>query len=95
MPVFELTKAPSFRKKIEPKYPEEARRKEIEGVVQLEVFIDARGKVRKVRVLKTPGHGLDRAAIAALSKSSFNPGMMGKKAVPVKITIPYRFVLDS
>ncbi len=95
VPVYELSKAPSFKKKIEPKYPEEARRAGVEGTVQLEVLIDEKGKVQKIRVLKNPGFGLDRAAIAAASKSRFHPGIVGGKAVPVKIKIPYRFVLDS
>ena len=95
VPVYELSTAPSFKKKVEPKYPEEARRAGVEGTVQLEVLIDEEGKVRKIRVLKTPGFGLDRAAITAASESRFHPGVIGGKAVPVKIKIPYRFVLDS
>jgi len=95
VPVYELTKTPSFRNKVEPVYPEEARRAQVEGIVQLEVFIDEKGRVYRVRVLKSPGHGLEKAAIRALGKSSFSPGFMGDKAVPVRIRIPYRFVLDG
>lgn len=95
VPVYELSKAPKFKKKIEPKYPAAAKRDGIEGTVQLEVLIDEQGRVRKIRVLKSPGHGLDRAAIAAVSKSRFHPGFVNGKAVPVKIKIPYRFVLDA
>jgi len=95
VPVYELSKAPTFKKKVEPKYPDQARRQGIEGTVQLEILIDENGRVRKVKVLKSPGHGLERAAIAALSKSKFNPGVINGKAVPVKIKIPYRFVLDA
>ena len=95
IPVYELTQAPTFKNKVEPKYPESAKSEGIQGTVQLEVLIDEKGRVRKVRVLKSPGHDLDKAAIAALSKSTFNPGYMGGKAVPVKIKIPYRFVLDG
>ncbi|MCP4676328.1 MAG: energy transducer TonB [Deltaproteobacteria bacterium] len=95
VPVYELSKAPTFKKKIEPKYPDKARRDGIEGTVQLEILIDENGRVRKVKVLKSPGHGLERAAIAAVSKSKFHPGVINGKAVPVKIKIPYRFVLDA
>ncbi len=95
VPVYKLTKAPSFKKKIKPKYPEQARQAGVEGTVQLEVLIDEKGKVCKVRVLKPLGHGLDRAAISAVSKSVFHPGIVSGKAVPVKIKIPYKFVLDS
>ena len=95
VPVYELSKAPTFKSKVEPKYPDQARRAGIEGTVQLEILIDEHGRVRKVKVLKSPGHGLERAAIAAVSKSKFHPGVINGKAVPVKIKIPYRFVLDA
>ena len=95
VPVYELSRAPSFKNKIEPKYPEQARKAGIEGVVQLETLIDEDGRVRKIKVLKSPGHGLEKAAILALSKSRFHPGVVNGKPVPVKIKIPYRFVLDA
>ncbi len=95
VPVYQLSKAPTFKTKIEPKYPDQARRDGIEGTVQLEILIDKNGRVRKVKVLKSPGGGLERAAIAAVSRSKFNPGIINGKAVPVKIKIPYRFVLHA
>ncbi|MBN2524955.1 MAG: energy transducer TonB [Deltaproteobacteria bacterium] len=95
VPVYNLSQAPKFETRIEPVYPVEARQAEVEGVVQLEVLIDTEGRVRHVKVLKTPGAGLEKAAVAALSKSRFAPGMVNGKPVPVKIKIPYRFILDS
>ena len=95
VPVYSLSQAPKFKTRIEPVYPQQARKDEVEGVVQLEVLIDTKGNVRHVKVLKTPGGGLEKAAVAALSKSSFDPGMVNGKPVPVKIKIPYRFILDS
>jgi protein TonB len=80
---------------VEPVYPEEARRAGIEGTVQLEIWLDERGRVRKIRVLRSPGHGLDRAAVKAAARAVFRPGEIDGKPVPVKITIPYRFVLDD
>ncbi|MBN2801970.1 MAG: TonB family protein [Deltaproteobacteria bacterium] len=95
VPVYSLSKSPGFKTKVEPVYPKAAREADVEGVVELEVLIDARGMVRKIKVLSSPGYKLERAAIIAVSKSVFTPGMVGGKAVPVKIKIPYRFVLDS
>lgn len=95
VPVYELSKAPTFKNKVEPKYPDQAKRDGIEGTVQLEILIDEGGRVRKVKVIKSPGHGLERAAIAAVSKSRFNPGLINGRAVPVKIKIPYKFLLDA
>ncbi|MBN2343080.1 MAG: energy transducer TonB [Deltaproteobacteria bacterium] len=95
VPVYQLSKAPTFKSKAEPSYPESAREAELEGVVVLEVLIDKNGRVVQVKVLKTPGGGLEGAAISAVRRSLFEPGIAGGKAVPVKIKIPYRFVLDS
>jgi len=95
VPAYRLTTAPSFKKKVEPLYPEEARRAGVEGTVQLEIWLDERGRVRKIRVLRSPGHGLDRAAVKAAALAVFRPGEIDGKPVPVKITIPYRFVLDD
>ncbi len=95
IPLYELTETPSFKKKVEPKYPDEVRRDGIEGTVQLEVSISSKGKVYKVKVLKAPNRKLAMAAIRAVKQSVFNPGRIGQKAVPVKLKIPYRFVLSS
>jgi periplasmic protein TonB len=95
VPVYNLSTAPKFKTRVEPVYPAAARKAEVEGVVQLEVLIDRDGRVKDIKVLKTPGAGLDEAAVAALNKSRFEPGMMNGKPVPVKIKIPYRFILDS
>ena len=95
VPVHELTKVPSFKKRVVPDYPDEARRNEIEGVVELEVLIDEKGRVIKVRVRKSLGYGCDEAAIAAVRKALFNPALKGDRPVPTKIRIPFRFVLED
>lgn len=95
VPTYRLSRMPTFKKKVEPDYPEQARRAGIEGTVHLEIWLDETGRIRKIRVLKSPGHGLDRAAIKAAALSKFAPGLVNGKPVKVKITVPYRFVLDA
>jgi len=95
VPAYELTVTPTFKIKVEPDFPEELRKAGVEGVVQLELLIGEEGRVLKIRVLQAPDRRLASAAIAAAKKSLFNPGMMGDRPVPVKIKIPYRFVLES
>ncbi len=95
VPAGKLTSMPSWKTSIKPIYTEQAREKEIEGVVLLEVLIDETGRVRKVKVLKKLGFGLDEAAIEAVRKSSFTPGMRDKTPVATKIQIPFRFVLED
>ena len=95
VPNYTLTRSPSFELKVEPVYPEGERDRGVEGTVQLEVLIDARGAVRKVRVLKTPSRALAQAAVMALRKSRFAPGYVDLTPVAVKLKIPYRFVLNG
>jgi protein TonB len=95
VPVYELSRVPSFKDRIVPQYPEAAKRAEIEGVVQLEVLIDEKGRVLKVKVLKGLGYGLDEAAVTAIKKSTFVPGLKGKEPVPVRLRIPFRFILED
>lgn len=95
VPLFKLTRTPAFKHKVAPVYPALARQRGVQGKVLLEVLIDAQGHVCKMRVLQSPDDSLSRAAMAALRRSSLTPGQVGQKPVPVKLTIPYRFVLDG
>ncbi len=95
VPIYELSEAPRFKTRVEPEYPPEAREKGVEGTVHLELLIDENGRVKKIRVLSKMGHGLEKAAVTAAIKSSFEPGEMNGRAVPVKIKVPYRFVLSG
>lgn len=96
VPVYELSEQPSFKDRPTPVYPEAARRAEIEGVVELLVWIDETGKVLKVKVAKGLGYGLDEAAVAAVKAAHFNPGKRGAEAVAVgPVRIPFRFVLEE
>ena len=96
VPVYELSEQPSFKDRPTPVYPEAARRAEIEGVVELLVWIDESGKVLKVKVAKGLGYGLDEAAVAAVKAARFNPGKRGAEAVAVgPVRIPFRFVLEE
>jgi TonB family protein len=79
-----------------PPYPAEARRDGIEGRVLLQVFIDKKGKVYKVRVLKEPGGGLGKVAREYMFKERWKPAR-DKSGNPVDtiITYTYTFVLEG
>jgi len=95
VPIHLVTRTPSFKVRVEPVYPEDARRDEVEGVVQVEVLVDESGRVRRARALRGPGHGLDQAAEEAARASTFEPAIRDGEAVATTIRIPYRFVLDG
>lgn len=79
-----------------PKYPYDARKLGLEGVVLLELFITEEGIVQKVdviRSLQSGNEGLDQAAIEAAMQSSFMPALQQGTPVPVRITLPFQFSL--
>ena len=92
----EILRPPSFRNKVEPKYPSEAKRAEKEGKVVLMATIGVDGKATDIEVKEgTVGFGCARAAIRALKASRFNPAKRGGESVPQRIEIPYQFKLDD
>ena len=58
-----------------PIYTEEARHLRIEGEVQLEVVLEASGRLHVVRVVRGLGHGLDDAAVRAAEQIHFKPAL--------------------
>lgn len=59
--------------KPKPAYTADARAKNIEGEVLLEVQFNASGDVRVLRVVRGLGHGLDETAVAAAQGIRFRP----------------------
>lgn len=75
-------------------YPKMAMKQGIEGVVYLELFIDEKGNIRRINVLKDPGYGFAEAAIAALEGITCKPALVNDKPVAVRFRYPIRFVLS-
>ena len=79
---------------IKPLYPEIAQEAGIEGVVVVQAFIDAKGRVKETLILKgVPNTGLDEAAMQAIRKTRFRPAKQRERAVGVWISIPVNFKL--
>ncbi len=78
-----------------PKYPEMARKAEIEGKVYVEVLIDTRGKVRDARIIRDSGAnaGFEEAALEAAWKGEWRPAMQNKQPVAVRVSYPVVFKL--
>ena len=81
---------------IRPKYPEIAQEAGIEGTVYIQAFIDVRGRVKELKVIKgIPNTGLDEAAIEAIRKTRFRPAKQRERPVGVYISIPVNFKLKG
>jgi protein TonB len=76
-------------------YPPEAERAGIEGKVRLRVALDARGRVSSARVLRGLGHGLDEAAVEALTRRCRFTPAIATDGRPVPFVIEsYSFVFE-
>jgi len=86
---------PRFKTEVKAAYPEAAKRANIEGVVILQVDIDAAGNVKMVDLVQGLGYGCDEAALEAMRQSSFLPALgSAGEPVPVRVRIPYRFKFE-
>lgn len=86
---------PQLDHQVQPAYTAEGRQANVEGVVKLEVSVDATGHVTNVRVLKGLGYGLDEAAVAAAKQWTFRPATRCGKPVPYTVKPGVRFQLGS
>ena len=75
-------------------YPPMALRQGIEAVVYLELFIDSKGEIKNIKVLKDPGHGFAAAAVAALKGIMCVPANANGKNVAVRYRYPIKFTLN-
>ncbi len=96
-PVFvPVERMPTFLRQRKPKYPEAARRAGIEGKVFVSVLISEKGKPMKAQIMKREPLDktvFDKAAISAVMKSTYSPGIQDGKPVKVWLMIPIRFTL--
>jgi len=72
-------------------YPQVALKAGIEGKVYLLAYINEKGNVDDVKIVKGIGAGCDEAAVDAVKKTRFNPGKNKGVAVKVKLSIPIMF----
>jgi len=79
--------------KPEPEYSEEARKAKYQGTVVLYVEVDASGKPRNLKVVRSLGLGLDEKAMEAVEKWKFRPGYKDGKPVTVAATVEVNFRL--
>lgn len=89
------TRPPSAVQVVNPVYPQSAQARGIEGFVILEVVISDRGLVSEARVISADPAGVfDQAAIEAVKKWSFRPGIENGKTVVGRIKQKVNFELN-
>lgn len=80
---------------VAPDYPTELRRDGVSGVVMVKCTINERGDVVDPTVEKSSNNAFEQPAIAALKKWKFKPAKQDGSPVPVKVSIPIKFVFES
>jgi TonB family protein len=78
------------------KYPEAAKKNNIQGTVFVNFIITADGSVTDVKILRGVGGGCDEEAMRVIKlMPKWNPGMEKGKLVDVIFNLPVKFALDS
>ena len=75
------------------RYPEIARKANVEGRVFLQFIVDREGNVTKPTVTRGIGAGCDEEALRVISEAKFIPGRQRGRAVPVKMSWSILFKL--
>ncbi len=79
-------------RRVEPTYPELAKRARVQGQVVLVVTVDEEGNVADIKVTK--GHPLlDEAALNAVRQWKYSPTLLNGEPVPVIATVTVIFNL--
>lgn len=92
----ELKEYPKPISPIQPEYPQVAKLAGIQGKVFVETLINENGDVISTKILKSDHETLEGAALEAIKKTKFSPGLSktGKK-VKASVVIPMAFKLDD
>ena len=87
-------KEPKEVSRVQPQYPEAARKARLQGIVILEAIITKSGSVDSVRVLRGLNPLLDTAAMQAVSRWRYEPATFNGRPVPVYLTVTVTFKLQ-
>ena len=85
---------PRYQENAPPNYPALARKRGQEGAVILQVLVNREGRVDDLQIDTSSNFSLlDRAALSAIRKWSFEPGRRGKERIPMWVKVPVTFKL--
>jgi len=88
----EITR-PEVIEKVNPRYPEEARKAKIMGEVIVETVINEKGTVDDIQVVESPDELLSEAAVEAIRQWTFEPALCDGRPMGVYYNITLKFHL--
>jgi len=84
---------PEVIEKVNPRYPEEARKAKIMGHVIVETVINEKGTVDDIKVVQSPDELLSEAAVEAIRQWTFEPALCDGRPVGVYYNLTINFQL--
>ena len=75
----------------DPELPRSFHKRNFQGTAVLHVVVDSNGMPRDIRILRSLGPDLDKAAVDAVSKWKFAPATKDGKALPAQINVMVSF----
>jgi len=92
----ELDRVPEPVFQPSPVFPAHLKREISQARVEVEFVVNANGKVVEARVVRASISGFEDAAVSAVSRWQFRPGMKGGKRVHTRMLVPILFrVVDN
>jgi TonB family protein len=90
-----LDQAPRLlAKSVKVRYPWDALRRGLQGLVVVHFFIDSKGRTSSIRVLESSCPPCDGAAVRAIERARFTPGRQNGKNVGTYSRLGVRFILN-
>lgn len=87
---------PEVQSRVQPVYPDRARKKGVSGSVQLSLLVGVDGAVRDAKVLQSsPPEIFDAAALEAVRQWRFSPALYEGRPVPIRVTQTLRFGFEG
>jgi TonB family protein len=85
--------APQLVHSVHPEFTDAARQANLQGVVSIQLIVDAAGNPENITVIHHLGMGLDQKAIEAVRQYKFHPAMYQGHPVPVRLVVDVDFRL--
>jgi TonB family protein len=82
---------PRLREVASPEYTAEAKKRNIQGTVTLDIVVDKKGDVVAAKVTKGLGYGLDENAVIAVKEWKYKPAEKDGEPVTVKMEVTVDF----
>lgn len=90
----EVDRPPQVKVRAAPVYPFAMRRAGVTGRVVVEFTVDTDGSVRDVAAVESNRVEFEQAAIQAVSKWTFSPGIKNNREVKTRLRVPILFTLN-